>query len=103
MSLLRCHFAVLIYDSGSVYDSLFYVSSENCSDFDQEHSDKHSYDFQYQPTERTDLHPLDPVTAHHQDFYLPKTEDPNRNMSPAALLQEPGVNGGGENRRFTVR
>ncbi|XP_073330757.1 protein C-ets-1-like [Pagrus major] len=64
---------------------------ENYSDYVQEHSDRQSYHVQYHPTERlTDLHPLDPVTIQHQDYYLIKTEDPSRNMTTAALLQETG-------------
>uniref|UniRef100_A0A671UTW5 ETS domain-containing protein n=1 Tax=Sparus aurata TaxID=8175 RepID=A0A671UTW5_SPAAU len=64
------------------------VSSENYSDYVQEHLDRHNYHVQYHPTERlTDLHPLDPVTIQ-QDYYLIKTEDPSRNMTTAALLQE---------------
>lgn len=72
------------------------VSSENYSDYVQEHLDGHNYHVQYHPTERlTDLHPLDPVTIQ-QDYYLIKTEDPSRNMTTAALLQETrGI--GGEN------
>ncbi|XP_030287360.1 protein c-ets-1-B-like [Sparus aurata] len=61
---------------------------ENYSDYVQEHLDRHNYHVQYHPTERlTDLHPLDPVTIQ-QDYYLIKTEDPSRNMTTAALLQE---------------
>uniref|UniRef100_A0A671US12 ETS domain-containing protein n=1 Tax=Sparus aurata TaxID=8175 RepID=A0A671US12_SPAAU len=57
------------------------VSSENYSDYVQEHLDRHNYHVQYHPTERlTDLHPLDPVTIQ-QDYYLIKTEDPSRNMT----------------------
>lgn len=71
------------------------VSSENYSDYVQEHSDRHNYHVQYHPTERlTDLHPLDPVTIEHHNYYLIKTEDPSRNMATAALLQETGGIGG---------
>ncbi|KAM9335631.1 protein c-ets-2-B-like [Symphorus nematophorus] len=57
-------------------------------DYVEEHSDEHSYHVEYHPAERTDLHPLDPVTVHHQDYYLIKTEDPSRSRSTEALLHE---------------
>ncbi|XP_053199892.1 protein c-ets-1-B-like [Scomber japonicus] len=68
------------------------VNKENYSDYVQEHSEKHSYHVQYHPTERTDLHTLDPVTVQHHDYYLVKTEDPSRNMASVPLLQEAGDN-----------
>ncbi|XP_050931693.1 protein c-ets-1-B-like [Lates calcarifer] len=63
-------------------------------DYVQEPSAKHSYHLQYHPTERTDLHTLDPVTV--QDYYLIKTEDPSRTMASPALHQETGINGDSE-------
>ncbi|KAI3376673.1 hypothetical protein L3Q82_017100 [Scortum barcoo] len=66
------------------------VSKESYSEYVEKHSDKHSYHAQYHPSERRDLHTLDPVAVQHQDYYLIKTEDPSRNMSAAALLQETG-------------
>ncbi|XP_074479903.1 protein C-ets-1-like [Sebastes fasciatus] len=69
------------------------INKESYSDYVQEHSDKHSYHVQYHPTERTDLLTLHPVAVQHQDYYLIKTEDPSRNMTAVALLQETGGNG----------
>ncbi|XP_044040850.1 protein c-ets-1-B-like [Siniperca chuatsi] len=76
-----------------LWEHLENMRRENYSDYVQEHSDKHSYHVQYHSTGRTDLHTLDPVTVQHQDYYLIKTEDPIRNMTAAALLQETGGNG----------
>lgn len=88
LSLFSCYNNIL------VYDSLVYVSSENYSDYVQEHPVKHSYCVQYHPSERRELQPLDPVTIQHQDYYLIKTGDLSRNMSTAALLQDTGGNRG---------
>ncbi|XP_070848993.1 protein c-ets-1-B-like [Chaetodon trifascialis] len=76
-----------------LWEHLEDMRRENYSDCVQDHSDKHTYHVQYQPTERTDLHSLDPVTVQHQDYYLIKTEDPSRNVISAAPLQETGGNG----------
>lgn len=78
------------YDIIHLYDSLLYVSSENYSDYVQEHPVKHTYCVQYHPTERRELQPLDPVTTQHQDYHLIKTGDPSRSASTAALLQDIG-------------
>ncbi|KAK9524399.1 hypothetical protein VZT92_016796 [Zoarces viviparus] len=69
------------------------INKERCSDYVEEHSDKHSYHVQYHPSERTDLLTLHPVTVEHQDYYLIKAPDPSRNMAAAALLHETGGNG----------
>ncbi|KAE8278850.1 Protein C-ets-2 [Larimichthys crocea] len=71
-----------------LWEHLDHIRRENYSDYVQEPSDKHGYHVQYDPTGRTDGHPLDPVTVQHQDYYLIKSEDPSRNMTSAALLQE---------------
>ncbi|XP_051231415.1 protein c-ets-1-B-like [Dicentrarchus labrax] len=76
-----------------LWEHLEDMRRENYSDYVQEHSDKHSYHVEYHPTERTDLHPLDPEAVQHEDYYLIKTEDPSRNMTTTALLQETGGNG----------
>eukprot|EP00064_Thunnus_orientalis_P003809 superscaffoldBa00000325_g3820 len=76
-----------------LWEHLEIMRRENHSDYVQEHSDKHGYHVQYHPTERKDLHTLEPVTLQYQDYYLVKTEDPSRNMASIPLLQEAGGNG----------
>lgn len=73
---------------------LVYVSSENYSDYVGEHPDTHPYNVQCHATERTNLQPLEPLTAQNEDYYLTKAEDPSRNPSTAAVLQETGGDGG---------
>ncbi|XP_034413697.1 protein C-ets-2-like [Cyclopterus lumpus] len=55
-----------------LWEHLETMRRECCSDFIQEHPDKHSYHVPYHPSERTDLLPLQPVTD--QDYYLIKTQ-----------------------------
>ncbi|KAK5848703.1 hypothetical protein PBY51_006296 [Eleginops maclovinus] len=69
------------------------ISKESFSDYIQEHSEKNSYHVQFHPAERTELHTLRPVTMQHKDYYLITTEDPSRNLTAAAGLQETGGNG----------
>ncbi|XP_035531597.1 protein c-ets-1-B-like [Morone saxatilis] len=76
-----------------LWEHLEDMRRENYSDYVQDHSDKHSYHVEYHLTERTDLHPLDPEAVQNEDYYLIKTEDPSRNMTTTALLQETGGNG----------
>ncbi|XP_041821592.1 protein C-ets-2-like [Chelmon rostratus] len=71
-----------------LWEHLEDMRRENYSDCVQEHPHKHCYHAQYHPTERADLHSLDPVTVQHEDYYLIKTEDPSRNVVSAAPLQE---------------
>ncbi|XP_040887769.1 protein c-ets-1-B-like [Toxotes jaculatrix] len=95
-SLDRDAFLSLMSDctAGEIlWEHLETMRRENYPDYVQEHPDKHSYHLQYYPTERKDLHTLDPVSVHHQDFYLIKTEqEPSRNVAPSALRQETGGN-----------
>lgn len=69
-------------------------SLENYSEYVQEHPDKRSCFVQYHSSETPELHPLEPVTVHHQDCYVIKTGDGSRNMNAADLLQNTGGNGG---------
>ncbi|XP_068444436.1 transforming protein p54/c-ets-1-like [Clinocottus analis] len=92
-SLERDAFLGLMADctAGEIlWEHLETMRRERCSDFVQEHSDKHSYHVPYNPGERADLLTLHPVTDEHQDYYLIKSEDPSRNMVAAALLRETG-------------
>lgn len=64
--------------------------SENDSVF----VEKHSHPTQYRLTENTDLHKLDSLTSQHHDDCLIETQDPSRNTSSSAALQEAGVSQG---------
>nr|XP_046237579.1 transforming protein p54/c-ets-1-like [Scatophagus argus] len=73
-----------------LWEHLEDMKRENYSDYIQEHSDRHGYHVQYHPTERTDLHPLEPVNVQDQDYYQVKRADPCRDMNTAALQETRG-------------
>ncbi|XP_068164950.1 protein c-ets-1-B-like [Antennarius striatus] len=79
-----------------LWEHLEDMRRETYSDCVKEHSVKHSYHFEYDPCERTDLHPVDPQCVQQPQYYLIPAEHPSRDTNTAALLQDTGGNGEAE-------